>query len=261
MTSRKNMKLSDRLKIAAVAATAAFTATTNLLMISPPQDCRSRGDCGVAISSINMKPFDRLKIAAVAATAAKQNTPRCWTESAASRLPQSRRLRQQMWDSLILTKSTASRLPQSRRLRPEDEMERAGNPGPPQDCRSRGDCGNPSWTYLCLCCRRLKIAAVAATAALNCSMNCSSLLAASRLPQSRRLRQKVPLIFQSRPYRLKIAAVAATAARKTNNKKGRVIPPQDCRSRGDCGKGLGDIVARKIAASRLPQSRRLRLAP
>ena len=163
------------------------------------------------------------------------------TSFAASRLPQSRRLRRP--DASICDKSlhrTASRLPQSRRLRPEP---------------------NVGW-----------ISAIQNTA--------------SRLPQSRRLRLNFVVSgYVNDSCRLKIAAVAATAAsnQAVSCRHGECLPPQDCRSRGDCGhnqqtespwkekppqdcRSRGDcgswpptVDSRRLrAASRLPQSRRLR---
>ena len=59
-----------RLKIAAVAATAAFFRNVVGYVNAPPQDCRSRGDCGHGTAAISDRMKNRLKIAAVAATAA-----------------------------------------------------------------------------------------------------------------------------------------------------------------------------------------------
>ena len=82
----------------------------------PPQDCRSRGDCGSKFSYEGERGehrlkiaavaataawyarrahggLARLKIAAVAATAARADKPTLLYIVAASRLPQSRRLR------------------------------------------------------------------------------------------------------------------------------------------------------------------------
>ena len=106
---------------------------------------------------------------------------------------------------------------------------------------------------------RLKIAAVAATAACRHGgpESCGT---ASRLPQSRRLRLHPSMEALSSHFRLKIAAVAATAAgvslpddryrhrlkiaavAATAARPARrcsvsmMLPPQDCRSRGDCGR-------------------------
>jgi len=63
---------------------------------------------------------------------------------------------------------------------------------------------------------RLKIAAVAATAAV-------------------RFLWETKVMF----FRLKIAAVAATAAGNYDNPICHHRPPQDCRSRGDCGSRVG----------------------
>jgi len=83
----------------------------------------------------------RLKIAAVAATAAAAN----------GRSPAGC--------------GSASRLPQSRRLRPQPGRRAVRLRRPPQDCRSRGDCGSSPGRAVCRRGNRLKIAAVAATAA------------------------------------------------------------------------------------------------
>ena len=131
---------------------------------------------------------------------------------------------------------------------------------PPQDCRSRGDCGTQPVSvdaaYIC----RLKIAAVAATAAYD-------FLARTLLtnpPQDCRSRGDCGVARVSAirhvQLRLKIAAVAATAARLKPRQWITSIPPHDCRSRGDCGRPDRNEHCRSITASRLPQSRRLRLA-
>ena len=84
----------------------------------------------------------RLKIAAVAATAATGGShPVHQPNTSASRLPQSRRLRQFLAGSYLKDRHSASRLPQSRRLRLEN------------------------WVNDAVAIHRLKIAAVAATAA------------------------------------------------------------------------------------------------
>jgi len=190
MVRRHAEYLYIRLKIAAVAATAAFMRPTLTGKWSaPPQDCRSRGDCGVAAG-----------------------------------------------------------------INPPAALD------PPQDCRSRGDCGEAVNKWKADSSSRLKIAAVAATAATDltglgyspdhrlkiaavaATAGWSALIsstvidAASRLPQSRRLRPMRTLPSSSATTRLKIAAVAATAATR---------PSTPAASRG--------------SASRLPQSRRLRL--
>ena len=132
---------------------------------------------------------------------------------------------------------------------------------------------------------RLTIAAVAATAAeIQFDVEASG-IAASRLPQSRRLRPSEADQQAMLDLRLTIAAVAATAASVVIVVSAPVIlPPHDCRSRGDCGPGnpgkkddgrypphdcrsRGDCgpaflrhpLAAVAPASRLPQSRRLRL--
>jgi len=153
-----------RLKIAAVAATAAGDG----------QGCRAASE-------------DRLKIAAVAATAAGVNAGNGIAGFAASRLPQSRRLRPEPSCAPWFC-APASRLPQSRRLR----LIIVNSSG---------------FTRI-----RLKIAAVAATAAI------------------------LGLTDSVKPdVRLKIAAVAATAACYMVYNELHPEPPQDCRSRGDCG--------------------------
>ena len=130
----------------------------------------------------------RLKIAAVAATAAAGFMPATVKHSTASRLPQSRRLRPGAvavklsgWCRLKIAAVAAtaagevchpisilwpaSRLPQSRRLRLSQPAARCAHYQPPQDCRSRGDCGLEPVFYFHWTGSRLKIAAVAATAA------------------------------------------------------------------------------------------------
>ena len=157
-------------------------------MSGPPQDCRSRGDCGCVTFGLSKMRISRLKIAAVAATAAPG------FHSSHNRI------------------LTASRLPQSRRLRPADSGQKQTPPPPPQDCRSRGDCGVAVGVLEDAGGARLKIAAVAATAAGSPLLEMSARRAASRLPQSRRLR-----LLGSPKSRCAFC------------------PPQDCRSRGDCG--------------------------
>jgi len=61
--------------------------------------------------------------------------------------------------------ATASRLPQSRRLRQQPIFSFLQKLQPPQDCRSRGDCGPRAVLGFAASTFRLKIAAVAATAA------------------------------------------------------------------------------------------------
>ena len=224
-----------RLKIAVVAATAALRPDQIWFATSPPQDCRSRGDCGFTSKIFKSSSYtasrlpqsrrlrrrdnlfpdettSRLKIAAVAATAAPRG--RCSSRSPCS----------------------ASRLPQSRRLRRSVKRCRWLVTRPPQDCRSRGDCGVTVAAGIVLSYVRLKIAAVAATAARLPSPPLTRRWPASRLPQSRRLRHDRCEELAIRHSRLKIAAVAATAAAK--------VKPH-CSS--------------SLTASRLPQSRRLRL--
>ena len=226
---------------------------------SPPQDCRSRGDCG------------RRHVPSY--------VPSIFT---ASRLPQSRRLRQ-YWRRTVTALSAASRLPQSRRLRL-------------RYCAVTRRCRRTRLKIAAVAataarcidtvarCRRirLKIAAVAATAAARLTaMHAPTRHAASRLPQSRRLRltghlatlratdppqdcrsrgdcgAAVSDLHSLHESRLKIAAVAATAAAAPGS-DGTCDPPQDCRSRGDCGRGLPAMRHGHLSASRLPQSRRLR---
>ena len=299
----------DRLKIAAVAATAAVenaapgatSSTASRLPQSrrlrrkpcdyekhgnsPPQDCRSRGDCGIACP------------------------PRVVGLSTASRLPQSRRLRpmpsKSTWQHGYPPQDCRSRgdcgTGQQERSRvgedPPQDCRSRGDCGlkivvvghvtatPPQDCRSRGDCGGQYLTMSFFWMIRLKIAAVAATAAAWAPTCKIATRSASRLPQSRRLRHQ-PASFPSTGVlnRLKIAAVAATAASATDTLLVASVPPQDCRSRGDCGQKMRPHYSRPanrlkiaavaataalpyaghlhslVSASRLPQSRRLRPA-
>ncbi len=180
----------DRLTIAAVAATAAGTRPEICNRQNPPHDCRSRGDCGGAGDYLRVRDFSRLTIAAVAATAARSTA------------------------ISGLAPRSASRLPQSRRLRPRGSPIASTSDFPPHDCRSRGDCGLEIGLQLLTRRCRLTIAAVAATAAWKLS----------------EARKKII-------SRLTIAAVAATAA---------IFSPA-CPSE-------------RSAASRLPQSRRLRPA-
>ena len=198
-------------------------------------------------------------------------------ENTASRLPQSRRLRR-AWDSHERSaKQAASRLPQSRRLRHQVSEQTKIQWCPPQDCRSRGDCGFASASKSHTSGSRLKIAAVAATAAGGSSarksgwkppQDCRSRgdcghVAGARLaaylmpPQDCRSRGDCGLpVKTARPVaqcRLKIAAVAATAAKSRGLGIDHFVPPQDCRSRGDCGLTSCDVVLKpsfrlKIAA-------------
>ncbi len=61
------------------------------------------------------------------------------------------------------------------------------------------------------------------------------MLPASRFPQSRRLRLGTFDVHSCAISRLKIPAVAATAAERSSIRRQRWNPPQDSRSRGDCG--------------------------
>ena len=204
---------------------------------TPPHDCRSRGDCGEpAFREIDFTGT-RLTIAAVAATAAASIRIDFFVHLPASRLPQSRRLRLEGTRKPLCRMPTASRLPQSRRLRHQIGMRSTGRDGdpphdcrsrgdcgrlrrgafssgnePPHDCRSRGDCGCHVLRPLQQCVLRLTIAAVAATAAPKSGMISTGWPAASRLPQSRRLRLFAVASSPAITHRLTIAAVAATAA-------------------------------------------------
>jgi len=153
-------------------------------------------------------------------------------------LPQSRRLRPEECRDNRASRYPASRLPQSRRLRRRRQVCRPDRVAPPQDCRSRGDCGQTVRVPPFHPASRLKIAAVAATAASALSPNVLKPETASRLPQSRRLRHGCGPQEAGIIGRLKIAAVAATAARHD------ILTPEF-----------------NHAASRLPQSRRLRRFP
>ena len=225
-----------RLTIAAVAATAAFLqllaffsrrAASRLPQsrrlrqlclkwlarcLSPPHDCRSRGDCGI--------PW-RVALAL--------------QDDAASRLPQSRRLRRcAAWRTIggfnrLTIAAVAATAAGSRFIRSD-----CG--GPPHDCRSRGDCGLIASFLVMGAGARLTIAAVAATAAWCLCAHFRKNFPASRLPQSRRLRPKkrgrnssnmssASRLPQSRRLRL-FAGLPST---------GEMTPPHDCRSRGDCG--------------------------
>jgi len=138
-----------------------------ILAFPPPQDCRSRGDCGDRqCKTVEGNPA-RLKIAAVAATAATPSGSPLAAGFTASRLPQSRRLRRLNLASIL----TWTKPPQDCRSRgdcgiPPVHVE-PHSFGPPQDCRSRGDCGCPHGLSPFMAFIRLKIAAVAATAADN----------------------------------------------------------------------------------------------
>ena len=208
-------------------------------MMSPPQDCRSRGDCGAKETGNFTYDKHRLKIAAVAATAA------CPLFANSFAPP----------DRLKIAAVAATAATKC-------ELRRNWISVPPQDCRSRGDCGLFRLLVVGTQASRLKIAAVAATAA-----------ASTSFPSSRKCcRLKIAAVaataaIELRPasfafnFRLKIAAVAATAALTSRRSQCRLRPPQDCRSRGDCGKSPRFPACRMRTASRLPQSRRLRLVP
>ena len=228
---------------------------------TPPQDCRSRGDCGIACP------------------------PRVVGLSTASRLPQSRRLRP------MPSKSTWQHgyPPQDCRSRGDcgtgqQERSRVGE-DPPQDCRSRGDCGWSTLTRSPACNPASRLPQSRRLRPPGGNRSHIRAPAASRLPQSRRLRHQ-PASFPSTGVlnRLKIAAVAATAASATDTLLVASVPPQDCRSRGDCGQKMRPHYSRPanrlkiaavaataalpyaghlhslVSASRLPQSRRLRPA-
>jgi len=180
----------------------------------------------------------RLKIAAVAATAAEDVSPAIIPVDAASRLPQSLRLRQLAWSQRALEKRCRLKIAAVAATAATDVnfgnpftnirlkiaavaataaravAEEAEGVLPPQDCRSRGDCGR-----------------------LNILISFVSALP----PQDCRSRGDCG------------AAHFGLALRDSR-------PPQDCRSRGDCGETVVDQDARGYAASRLPQSRRLRLS-
>ena len=158
---------------------------------SPPQDCRSRGDCGVRVDGMaesGQLPASRLPQSRRLRLVLRMSCN--FAAKSASRLPQSRRLRPPVAEVSFVICVAASRLPQSRRLRHARRALQVRNQVPPQDCRSRGDCGELIFSSsVCSLSCRLKIAAVAATAAVS------------------------------------VRRIAADGSH----------PPQDCRSRGDCG--------------------------
>ena len=135
------------------------------LFVLPPQDSRSRGDCGLVFNQEFPRGPVRLKIPAVAATAAARKSGATYLEDRRLKIP--------------AVAATAAPI-------------------------LNGRCSH----FVV----RLKIPAVAATAACPTCGNSWTEYSASRFPQSRRLRLKV-------------------AAGITH----RQLPPQDSRSRGDCG--------------------------
>ena len=244
----------------AVAATAAGRHRGRGGHRNPPHDARSRGDCGHVSGWCLMKRHFRLTMPAVAATAAFLWATGSARQKAASRCPQSRRLRRRALSpyqlsacpphdarsrgdcgSSLPTKFgvllSASRCPQSRRLRLKRRTATERGRVPPHDARSRGDCG---------------------------------------LSREEWLRKLI---------RLTMPAVAATAARLEIAESSERVPPHDARSRGDCGQtpdpipmtnlrrltmpavaatAAHDILENFVSllpASRCPQSRRLRLSP
>ncbi len=239
LTSRTHL----RLKIAAVAATAA----SNIIIFG-------------------RSALIRLKIAAVAATAAStsgQARPcgraalrlpqsrrlrlaksfhQYFRQTAASRLPQSRRLRLSGQTARQPPPSTASRLPQSRRLRPCLIYGRKYQQFPPQDCRSRGDCGLRRAKNEMRRLYRLKIAAVAATAANSWMLSPILIEPASRLPQSRRLRRRPRRSVGSSGSASRLPQSRRLRPKSLSNQLRISLPPQDCRSRGDCGAHMTNTV-------------------
>ena len=114
----------------------------------------------------------------------------------------------------LLLPPTASRLPQSRRLRPATISGSKRPWTPPQDCRSRGDCGKVADMNIDLDQFRLKIAAVAATAArqrFGQLREANDRLKIAAVAATAACGQIIPKVIPRNP-RLKIAAVAATAA-------------------------------------------------
>ena len=130
-----------RLKIAAVAATAAQNPSLWELMFSPPQDCRSRGDCGTRLAGRRETPGGRLKIAAVAATAASRSRRKKMRVRSRLKIAAVAATAASSTTRKNLAARSASRLPQSRRLRQLGFHVLVRRLNPPQDCRSRGDCG------------------------------------------------------------------------------------------------------------------------
>ena len=107
---------------------------------------------------------------------------------------------------------------------------------------------------------RLKIAAVAATAAETARLWCMACVAASRLPQSRRLRQQPPRQLESVVPRLKIAAVAATAAASWRSSSAFCsFRLKIAAVAATAAVVVSCMLNLEWTASRLPQSRRLRL--
>ncbi len=107
---------------------------------------------------------------------------------------------------------------------------------------------------------RLTIAAVAATAATFLYARMLSARPASRLPQSRRLR----LVVVSSIFRCPLPPHDCRSRGDCGCRGWTLgcpthVPPHDCRSRGDCGRGASSQNGPQKTASRLPQSRRLRL--
>ncbi len=154
----------------------------------------------------------RLKIPAVAATAAVTLLASPMKANPASRFPQSRRLRPAQTIAGYVTSVAASRFPQSRRLRRAKCHIRERRQAPPQDSRSRGDCGGKTHAQM--------LEAKFPPQDSRSRGDCGRVLAPERLGD------KPPQDSRSR-------GDCGTKAFCCHSSS--ASPPQDSRSRGDCG--------------------------
>src|SRR5581483_6213064 len=178
-----------RLKIPAVAATAAAKLTLKCWKPNFRLKIPAVAATAAVFLRQNAWVTNRLKIPAVAATAAPRRSVVTQVVQARLKIPAVAATAATIFCHRICVNTTpASRFPQSRRLRLNKKEIDFQKWLPPQDPRSRGDCALKSAELKLAFAARLKIPAVAATAAADCGKHCNG------------------------HCRLKIPAVAATAA-------------------------------------------------
>ena len=176
-----------RLKLAGIAATAAWRGGADGAGVYPPQARWNRGDCGSVRGVYHGQRQSRLKLAGIAATAA---TLPCTSHKPPSP-PQARWNRGDCGPSppaKPFPAQTASSSLESRRLRQLGYVDLPETEEPPQARWNRGDCGLLVLRQWRLTRIRLKLAGIAATAALRRRRQRLRLSPASSSLESRRLR-------------------------------------------------------------------------
>ena len=109
---------------------------------------------------------------------------------------------------------------------------------PPHAPRNRADCGNAVIAGTA-CLPRLTPPGIAPTAAVTAEFDGQAFLAASRPPESRRLRRNRAADGCYRRRRLTPPGIAPTAAARTRTSAHATVPPHAPRNRADCGRTRG----------------------